>query len=255
MAIEHVRLVGEEAEARLALDTKKAIDSAKRVLMKRHKMNEEDESEADKFWKHVARHNRKEYDSGKRYSNVNYYDNSKHLGTKTDILHRGKVQKTHYVRHGVNESEEFLSGEWLNETFHHKRFVSDIGLLEALEEASKIRTGPKYDKGADVRALARERVGMVPGRRVMIPKTRKAAKHKDDYMNESDNEAHSGPHDLPKGQSWARPHPCPNCRTTIQGRFVTLGPSSGKKAGKQVETYPSGPHCGYSDASKRKSKS
>ena len=42
MAIEHVRLIGEEAQARLALDTKKATDSAKRVLMKRHKMSEED---------------------------------------------------------------------------------------------------------------------------------------------------------------------------------------------------------------------
>ena len=42
MAVEHVRLVSEEAEARAALETKKAIDGAKRVLMKRHKMNEED---------------------------------------------------------------------------------------------------------------------------------------------------------------------------------------------------------------------
>ena len=42
MAIEHVRLIGEEAEARLALETKKAIDGAKRVLMKRHKLTEED---------------------------------------------------------------------------------------------------------------------------------------------------------------------------------------------------------------------
>ena len=42
MAIEHVRLVTEEAEARSALETKKAVDGAKRVLMKRHKMSEED---------------------------------------------------------------------------------------------------------------------------------------------------------------------------------------------------------------------
>ncbi len=42
MAIEHVRLVAEEADARSALETKKAIDFAKRVLMKRHKMSEED---------------------------------------------------------------------------------------------------------------------------------------------------------------------------------------------------------------------
>lgn len=42
MVIEHARLVSEEAEARLALESKKSIDSAKRVLMKRHKMNEEE---------------------------------------------------------------------------------------------------------------------------------------------------------------------------------------------------------------------
>jgi len=42
IVIEHGRMVSEEAEARLALETKKAIDGAKRVLMKRHKMSEED---------------------------------------------------------------------------------------------------------------------------------------------------------------------------------------------------------------------
>lgn len=42
MAIEHVRLIAEEAEARQALDAKRAVDGAKRVLMKRHKMSEED---------------------------------------------------------------------------------------------------------------------------------------------------------------------------------------------------------------------
>ena len=42
IVIEHVRVVSEEAEIRLALETKKAIDGAKRVLMKRHKMSEED---------------------------------------------------------------------------------------------------------------------------------------------------------------------------------------------------------------------
>ena len=40
--IEHSRAVANEAEARLALETKKNIDSAKRVLMKRHRMNEEE---------------------------------------------------------------------------------------------------------------------------------------------------------------------------------------------------------------------
>ena len=40
--IEHGRAVAEEAEARLALETKKSIDGAKRVLMKRHRMNEEE---------------------------------------------------------------------------------------------------------------------------------------------------------------------------------------------------------------------
>ena len=42
IVIEHVRVVSEEAEARLALETKKVIDHAKRVLMKRRKMSEED---------------------------------------------------------------------------------------------------------------------------------------------------------------------------------------------------------------------
>ena len=41
VVIEHVRVVSEEAEARLALETKKAMDSAKRALMKRHRMTEE----------------------------------------------------------------------------------------------------------------------------------------------------------------------------------------------------------------------
>lgn len=41
IAIEHMRVVTEEAEARLALETKQAIDKAKRILMKRYRMNEE----------------------------------------------------------------------------------------------------------------------------------------------------------------------------------------------------------------------
>lgn len=41
MVIEHTRLVSEEAQARLALETKKAVDGAKRVLMKRRGMAEE----------------------------------------------------------------------------------------------------------------------------------------------------------------------------------------------------------------------
>ena len=40
--IEHVRAVTEEAEIRSALETKKATDGAKRVLMKRHRMSEEE---------------------------------------------------------------------------------------------------------------------------------------------------------------------------------------------------------------------
>ena len=42
VVIEHGRAVAEESEARLALDTKKAIDSAKRALMKRHRMSEDE---------------------------------------------------------------------------------------------------------------------------------------------------------------------------------------------------------------------
>ena len=42
IVIDHSRAVTEEAEARLTLETKKALDSAKRVLMKRHQMGEED---------------------------------------------------------------------------------------------------------------------------------------------------------------------------------------------------------------------
>jgi signal transduction protein with GAF and PtsI domain len=42
IVIEHTRLVSEEAAARLALETKRSIDAAKRVLMKRHRMNEEE---------------------------------------------------------------------------------------------------------------------------------------------------------------------------------------------------------------------
>ena len=42
VVIEHVRVVSEEVEARFALETKKAIDGAKRALMKRHRMSEEE---------------------------------------------------------------------------------------------------------------------------------------------------------------------------------------------------------------------
>lgn len=42
IAIEHMRVVKEEAEARLALEAKKSVDQAKRILMKRYKMNEEE---------------------------------------------------------------------------------------------------------------------------------------------------------------------------------------------------------------------
>ena len=42
VVIEHGRAVAEEAEARLALEAKKAIDGAKRVLMKRHRMSEDE---------------------------------------------------------------------------------------------------------------------------------------------------------------------------------------------------------------------
>jgi signal transduction protein with GAF and PtsI domain len=46
MIIEHARLILEEAQARLALETKKAVDAAKRALMKERSMSEE---EAHKF--------------------------------------------------------------------------------------------------------------------------------------------------------------------------------------------------------------
>jgi GAF domain-containing protein len=42
IAIEHMRVVAEEAEARLALETKRSVDQAKRILMKRYKMGEEE---------------------------------------------------------------------------------------------------------------------------------------------------------------------------------------------------------------------
>lgn len=42
IVIEHVRAVNEEAQARIALETKKAVDTAKRVLMKRRKMSEDE---------------------------------------------------------------------------------------------------------------------------------------------------------------------------------------------------------------------
>ncbi len=42
IVIEHARIISEQAEARLVLETKKAIEDAKRVLMKRHKISEED---------------------------------------------------------------------------------------------------------------------------------------------------------------------------------------------------------------------
>ena len=42
IVIEHVRVVSEEAQARVALETKKAVDAAKRVLMKRRYMSEDE---------------------------------------------------------------------------------------------------------------------------------------------------------------------------------------------------------------------
>ena len=42
IVIEHARLITEEAEARLALESKKTVDAAKRALMKKRKMTEEE---------------------------------------------------------------------------------------------------------------------------------------------------------------------------------------------------------------------
>ena len=42
IVIEHARLMKEEAQARLALETKKAVDAAKRVLMKKRNLSEEE---------------------------------------------------------------------------------------------------------------------------------------------------------------------------------------------------------------------
>lgn len=47
---------------------------------------------------------------------------------------------------------------------------------EQLDEAKKKQKG--YDFPNDVRAIARERIGIVPGKKVMLPKTKKAVKHK-----------------------------------------------------------------------------
>ena len=40
----------------------------------------------------------------------------------------------------------------------------------------------KFDLGNEIRAIARERVGIIPRRRVMVPKTRKAPKYKETYV-------------------------------------------------------------------------
>ena len=42
IVIEHARLISEEAQARLALETKKAVDAAKRALIRNRKMTEEE---------------------------------------------------------------------------------------------------------------------------------------------------------------------------------------------------------------------
>jgi hypothetical protein len=39
----------------------------------------------------------------------------------------------------------------------------------------------KFDLGNEIRAIARERIGCVPRRRVMVPKIRKPQKHKESY--------------------------------------------------------------------------
>lgn len=36
----------------------------------------------------------------------------------------------------------------------------------------------KYDRNKDIRAIARERIGTVPGHKVMVPKPLKKVKHK-----------------------------------------------------------------------------
>lgn len=41
IAIEHMRVIEEERQARLALDTRKAVEQAKRILMKRYQMTED----------------------------------------------------------------------------------------------------------------------------------------------------------------------------------------------------------------------
>lgn len=49
----------------------------------------------------------------------------------------------------------------------------------ALVLAGHMRRKPgKFDAGTEVRAIARERVGRVPPRRVMTPKIKKRPKHK-----------------------------------------------------------------------------
>ena len=40
----------------------------------------------------------------------------------------------------------------------------------------------KFDMSNEIRAIARERVGVIPHRRIMIPKNRKAPKYKEKYV-------------------------------------------------------------------------
>jgi hypothetical protein len=39
----------------------------------------------------------------------------------------------------------------------------------------------KFDVGNEIRAIARERIGIIPRRRVMVPKNRKPPKYKEKY--------------------------------------------------------------------------
>ena len=47
---------------------------------------------------------------------------------------------------------------------------------------TKMKRFLKFDMSNEIRAIARERVGVIPHRRIMIPKNRKAPKYKEKYV-------------------------------------------------------------------------
>jgi hypothetical protein len=96
----------------------------------------------------------------------------------------------------LSDDAEFASGKWMDQIFGKKK--KKVTEEESISEASKKKAPKPYDVGADVRAIARERVGQVPGKKVMMPKTKKAPKYKQNFDEQISEDYESGKYKVAK---------------------------------------------------------